>query len=182
MYSALRGLKLIYVPYGHTCRPAKGKDHTREGVGSSDLEFPLMHDFLENPCEVHLESGYPRHHQHCSIPGNDVISSCGGKAETEEQPQELCDEREVGLLDGPLWLSDPIGTLSILTDVRPSTSWWSLSVLARARTVHPLLSTSYSQTRSDGGPRSICTLAVEEPVDRWQGIVNLHAPDSNLLQ
>ena len=110
---ALRGLQLIYVPYGHTCGPAKGKDHTREGVGSSDLECPLVHDCLEKPCEVDLESGYHRRHQHCSIPGDDVISSCGGKAVTDEQPQELCDEREVGLLDGPLRLSDPIGTLSI---------------------------------------------------------------------
>ena len=52
--SALRGLKLIYVPYGHTCGPAKGKDHAREEVGSSDLECPLVHDSLEKSCEVHL--------------------------------------------------------------------------------------------------------------------------------
>ena len=51
---ALRGLQLIYVPYGHTCGPAKGKDHTWEGVGSSDLECPLVHDCLEKPCEVDL--------------------------------------------------------------------------------------------------------------------------------
>ena len=110
---ALRGLQLIYVPYRHTYGPAKGKDHTREGVGSSDLECPLVHDCLEKPCEVDLEPGYHRRHKHCSIPGNDVISSCGGKAVTDEQPQELRDEREVGLLDGPLQLSDLIGTLSI---------------------------------------------------------------------
>ena len=110
---ALRGLQLIYVPYGHTCGPAKGKNHTREGVGSSDLECPLVHDCLEKPCEVDLESDYHRRYQHCSIPSDDVISSCGGKAVTDEQPQELRDEREVGLLDGPLRLSDPIGTLSI---------------------------------------------------------------------
>ena len=110
---ALRGLQLIYVPYGHTCGPAKGKDHTREGVGSSDLERPLVHDCLEKLCEVDLESGYHRRYQHCSIPGDDVINNCGGKAVTDEKPQELHDECEVGLLDGPLRLSDPIGTLSI---------------------------------------------------------------------
>ena len=32
--SALRGLKLIYVPYGHTCGPAESEDHARERVGS----------------------------------------------------------------------------------------------------------------------------------------------------
>ena len=53
---ALRGLELIYVPYGHTCGPAKGKNRTREGVGSSDLECPLVHDCLEKPCEVDIES------------------------------------------------------------------------------------------------------------------------------
>ena len=110
---ALRGLQLMYLLYGHTCGPAKGKNHTREGVGSSDLECPLVHDCLEKPCIVHLEVGYHRHHQHCSIPGDYVISSCGGKAVTHEQPQELGDERKVGLLDGPLWLGDPIGTLSV---------------------------------------------------------------------
>ena len=125
----------------------RAKNYTREGVGSSDLEFPLVHDCLEKPCEVHLESGYYRRHQHCSIPSNDVINSCGGKVVKDMQPHEFCCEREVGLLDGPLWLSDPIGTLSILTDVGLSTSWWSLSVMARARTVHPLLSASGSQTR-----------------------------------
>ena len=98
---ALRGLQLIYVPYGHTCGPAKGKNHTREGVGSSDLECPLVHDYLEKPCEVDLESGYHHRYQHCLIPRDDVISSCGGKAVTDEQPQELRDEREVYLLDGP---------------------------------------------------------------------------------
>ena len=125
----------------------RAKNYTREGVGSSDLECPLVHECLEKPCEVDLESGYHRRHQHCSIPGDDVISSCGGKAVTDEQPEELCNECEVGLLDGPLRLSDPIGTLSILTDVRPSTSWWSLSVLARARIFHHLLSASSSKTR-----------------------------------
>ena len=111
--SALRGHKLIYMPHGHTCGPAESKDHARERVGSSDLECPLVHDCLEKPCEVDLESGYHRRHQHCSIPGDDVISNCGGKAVTDEQPQELCDEREVGLLDGPLRLSHLIGTLSM---------------------------------------------------------------------
>ena len=111
--SALRGLKLMYVPYGHTCGNAKGKDHARERVGSSDLEYPLVHDCLEKPCEVHLEFGYHHRHQHCSIPGNDIISSCGGKAVKNKQPQELCCECEVGLLDGPLRLSHPIGTLFI---------------------------------------------------------------------
>ena len=110
---ALWGLQLIYVPYGHTCGPAKGKNHTREGVGSSDLECPLVHDCLEKPCKVDLESGYHRRYQHCSIPSDDVISSCGGKAVTDEQPQEHRDEREVGLLDGPVRLSDPICTLSV---------------------------------------------------------------------
>ena len=51
---ALRGLKLIYVPYGHNYGPAKGKDHALERVGSSDLECPLVHDSLEKSCEVHL--------------------------------------------------------------------------------------------------------------------------------
>ena len=64
VYSALRDLKLIYVPYGHTCGLAKGKDHARERVGSSDLECPLVHDYLEKPCEVHLESSYHRRNQH----------------------------------------------------------------------------------------------------------------------
>ena len=77
VYSALWGLKLTNMPYGHTCGHAKGKNHARERVGSSDLECPLVHDFLEKPCEVHLESGYHRRHQHCSIPGNYVISSYG---------------------------------------------------------------------------------------------------------
>ena len=113
VYSALRDLKLIYVPYGHTYGPAKGKDHTREEVGGSDLECPLMHECLEKPCEVHLESSYHHRLQHCSIPGHDVISSCGGKAVMDEQPQQLCYECPVGLLDGPLRLSDQIGTLSI---------------------------------------------------------------------
>ena len=108
-----RGPQLIYVPYGHTCKPAKGKDHARRGVGSGDLESPLVHDCLEKTCIVHLEAGYHRRHQHCSVPGDYVISSCGGKAVTHEQPQELGDEREVVLLDGPLRLGDPIGTLSV---------------------------------------------------------------------
>ena len=55
VYSALRGLKLIYVPYGHTCGPAKGKDHARERISSGDLECPLVHDCLEKPCEVDLD-------------------------------------------------------------------------------------------------------------------------------
>ena len=108
-----RGPQLIYVPYGHTCRPAKGKDHARKWVGGGDLKCPLVHDCLEKPCIVHLEAGYHRHHQHCSIPSDYVISSCGGKAVTHEQPQELGNEREVGLLDGPLRLGDLICTLSV---------------------------------------------------------------------
>ena len=98
---ALWDLQLIFVPYGHTCGPSKSKNHTGEGVGSSDLERPLVHDCLEKPCGVDRESGYRHRYQHCSIPSDDVISSCGGKAVTNEQPQELGDECEVGLLDGP---------------------------------------------------------------------------------
>ena len=44
--SALRGLELIDVPYRHTCGPAESKDHARERVSSSDLEFSLLHDCL----------------------------------------------------------------------------------------------------------------------------------------
>ena len=46
VYSALWVLKMIHVPYGHTYRLAKGKDHARERVSSSDLECPLVHDCL----------------------------------------------------------------------------------------------------------------------------------------
>ena len=42
-----------------------------------------------------------------------LSAAVGGKAVTDEQPQELRAEREVGLLDGPLRLSDPICTLSV---------------------------------------------------------------------
>ena len=44
--SAQRGLELINVPYRHTYRPAKRKDHARERVSSCEFKSPLVHDFL----------------------------------------------------------------------------------------------------------------------------------------
>ena len=62
---------------------------------------------------MNLEPGYHRRHQYCSIPCDDIISGCGGKAVADNQPQKLHRESQVGLLDGPLRLGQPVGTLSI---------------------------------------------------------------------
>ena len=80
---------------------------------------------------------------------------------TDEQPQELCCEREVGLLDGPFWLSDPIGTLSIYGQVQghPPLGGLSQCWLAQELSILYYLP-AVVKLGSDGGPSSICTLAL----------------------
>ena len=55
---------------------------------------------------------------YCSIPGDDIISGCGGKAVADNQPQKFRRESLVGLLDGSLRLGHPVGTLSIKGQVQ----------------------------------------------------------------
>ena len=77
------------------------------------------------------------------------------------QPQVLRRESEVGLLDGPLWLSHPVGTLSINLQVQghPPLGGLSQCLLAQELAIlHDL--PAIVKLGSVGGPRSICTLAV----------------------
>ena len=92
---------------------AQRKHHARKWVSSSDLEDPLVHDRLKKPSEVHLKLYYHRCHQNCTILCDCIIFSSGGNALADYQPQKLCREGQVSLLNGSLWLKYPFNSLSI---------------------------------------------------------------------
>ena len=79
---------------------------------------------------------------------------------TDKQPQELHRKSE-GRFDGPLWLSHPICTLTInlQVQVHPPLGGLSQCWLGQELSILYYLP-AVVKLGGDGGPSSICTLAV----------------------
>ena len=59
-----------------------------------------------------------------------------GKAVADNQQQKHCHESQVGILDGPLWLGQPVGTLSINGQVQGHPPLGYFTVMAHAGIGH----------------------------------------------
>ena len=106
-----------------------------------------------------------------------------GKALAENQPQKLHRESQVRLLDGPLQLDHPVGTLSINGKVQGHpplgglSKRWVTNELAIFNNLSPVV-----ELDGERGPGGINFLDVQILVDGWQGDVDLYAAYSDVLK